>query len=322
MAGVLICDPRFEDHKPGPRHPEGPDRVRVMMEGLGEVQHPPWEREPPRKASESEILSVHESHYLERVREASAWEKPLDADTRLSARSYETALWAAGSSLYLARQALDRNRAGFVGVRPPGHHAEPGRGMGFCLFNNIAIAAQGASRRGRRVAILDIDVHHGNGTQKIFYDRSDVFYVSFHQYPFYPGTGSEDETGSGEGEGCTLNIPLEAGSGWPELEPRWENTVQPAIEPFQPEIVMVSAGFDAHETDPIGGLNLSDRDFLRMAADMHSWAQKYAEGRIVGILEGGYNRDTLRRLVPRFTGRLFGVDSPKSDESEEGSLPG
>lgn len=319
MAGVLICDSRFENHKPGPRHPEGPDRIRGLVEGFESVKNPPWERQSPRKANESKIKIVHESSYVEEVREASAWEKPLDADTYLSSESFETALWAAGSSLHLARRALEGGQAGFGGVRPPGHHAEPARGMGFCLFNNVAIAADWATRRNRRVAILDIDVHHGNGTQKIFYDRSDVLYVSFHQHPFYPGTGSGNETGTAEGQGYTLNIPLAAGAGWEQLGPAWEDTIQPAIVSFQPEVLMVSAGFDAHVSDPIGGLSLTDEDFLRMAYDMNDWARTFAEGRILGLLEGGYNRDTLRRLTPRFTSRLFGVEPAKRDESEPDS---
>lgn len=306
MKGYLVYDELFQQHKTGPGHPEGPDRLKAIREGCQDVTDPPWTvNKADRRATDEEITSVHDQNYPSRVKQASAAGRALDADTPVSEQSYETALFAAGAAIDLSEATQVDGRPGFGVVRPPGHHAEPNRGMGFCLFNNVAIAAHQLTVQDLTVAIIDIDVHHGNGTQKIFYERDDVLYVSFHQFPFYPGTGHETETGSGPGKGYTLNIPLTEGSGWSSLESDWRNKIRKTILDFDPDFILVSAGFDAHASDPVGGLNLQDQDYHRIAQDLKSWANRTSSGKIMGLLEGGYNRETLRRLVPEFIQKLF-----------------
>ncbi|MFB6347165.1 MAG: histone deacetylase [bacterium] len=302
MGSQLICDRVFEEHRTGKRHPESPDRITAIHRGYESVEDPPWTWvDPERKATLDELTFFHTESYINEVEDACESGRSLDADTPVSERSYELARLAAGSSLYLAEEGAEANEAGFGAVRPPGHHAERKRGMGFCLFNNIVLAAEAITRRNETVAIVDVDVHHGNGTQNAFYDRSDVLYVSLHQYPFYPGTGAADETGTGDGEGYTLNIPMDAGSGWNEYEPEWTGRIAERIDAFNPDHLMVSAGFDAHDSDPIGGLSLTNVDYLEIASDLRQWSKKYCNGRLLGLLEGGYNLETLEQLVPKFT---------------------
>lgn len=306
MTSNLICDPVFAEHRTGPRHPENPDRIKVIHRGYQDVSDPPWSWvEPDREATINEIAYYHTEDYIETVRDASRNGRNLDADTRLSERSFELARLAAGSALKLTDTGIEERKPGFGAVRPPGHHAERKRGMGFCLFNNIVLAAEHVTRRGETVAIVDIDVHHGNGTQHAFYDRSDVLYVSTHQYPFYPGTGGPDETGDGEGEDFTLNVTLSAGSGWDIYGKEWKGRITERIHQFDPDHLMVSAGFDAHRTDPIGGLSLTDEDYIEIATDLKQWSQHHCNGRLLGLLEGGYNLETLERLVPDFTSTLL-----------------
>lgn len=312
MKSLLICDEQFEHHQTGSRHPEGPDRIEVLRKGFEEFPNPPWTRVDPRKADVADLEILHPASYVRRVEEACHRQQSLDADTPVSAQSFDTARWAVGSALHLADQARRHRRVGFGAVRPPGHHAEFERGMGFCLFNNIGIVAEAMRNRDLRVAIVDIDVHHGNGTQKAFYDNPEVLYVSFHQYPFYPGTGAREETGTEEGRGYTVNIPLSAGSGWDRLQPAWEGEIAKALHDFGPDIILLSAGFDGHADDPLAGLNLTDEDYLRIARDLQSWADTLCSGRLMGLLEGGYNRQTLRRLVPSFVARLM---SPCDEET-------
>lgn len=307
MDAQLICDRAFENHDTGVRHPEKPERITAIHRGYESVQDPCWDWiNPVRKATHNELLYYHTEDHVNRVRSSSEDGRSLDADTPTSSQSYETALLAAGSALRLTDFGLDESGKGFGAIRPPGHHAEADRGMGFCLFNNIVLAAEHVTRQNQSVAIVDIDVHHGNGTQDAFYDRSDVLYVSTHQFPFYPGTGDSNETGTGDGTGFTLNVTLPGGSDWSDLEPKWEKQVKKKIIDFDPNFLMVSAGFDAHRTDPIGGLNLHDEAFLRIARDLNRLSVDLCQGRIMGLLEGGYNLETLERLVPEFTSELIG----------------
>ena len=306
MGSTVICSDVFEEHDTGRRHPERPDRVEVIRKGYRNITDPPWVlEEPERKATFEEICYYHSEEYVRRVEKAADQGQSLDADTPTSPRSYEVARLAAGSALKLTDDGFEGGTSGFGAIRPPGHHAEAEQGMGFCLFNNIVLAAEHVARRDRTVAIVDIDVHHGNGTQDAFYDRDDVLYVSLHQSPFYPGTGRENETGTGDGEGYTLNVTLSAGSDWGTLERRWDQEIRDRVYEFNPDFLMVSAGFDAHRTDPIGGLNLTDGDYERIARDLNRWSRELCEGRLIGLLEGGYNLETLKRVVPSFTKNLL-----------------
>ena len=297
----LLQDERFRNHRTAARHPESPERLRAVDQGLNQ-EFPGEPRVEPRLAKFEEIATLHREDYLERVREASESSQSLDADTHTSEDSYETARLAVGGSLELSERIVDEQTVGFGAVRPPGHHAEADRGMGFCLFNNIGLVADQLTEEGYEVVIVDIDCHHGNGTQSMFYKRSDVLYISFHQYPFYPGTGAEDETGRGDGEGFTFNVPLTAGSGWKELADSWERSIRDRIHDFRPDVVLVSAGFDGHVRDPLGGLNLHDEDYCRLGDDLGRWASTLSEGRIMNLLEGGYNMEVLERTVPKFLG--------------------
>ncbi len=311
LPGRLICDPLFERHRTGPAHPEGPDRIQVIRRGLEGFEAPPWRWvDPADPIAEADLTAVHPPSYVDSVRAAAREQRALDADTPTSEASFRVARVAAGSAVHLARASRRDGGPGFGAVRPPGHHAEPDRGMGFCLFNNVALAAEAIRRQGGRVAIVDIDVHHGNGTQRAFYGTDEVLYVSLHQFPFYPGTGRREETGRGRGEGYTLNVPLPAGSGWDRMEDSWEGDVREALEAFGPDHLMVSAGFDGHRQDPIGGWTLTDEDYLRMAEDLRTWSRAFGGADLLGMLEGGYSRPVLERLVPRFVSRLFGGFDP------------
>ncbi len=299
-TGVVI-DPRYGDHDAGRGHPERPARIAALLELLGGKTRPGLRRLEPRSASVADLALIHDAAYIDRVA-ATAGESfhVFDPDTSTSPHSWDTARLAAGGVLAL----LDAVMAGevdngFALVRPPGHHAEADRARGFCLFNNIAIGAEHLRRRHGvgRLAIVDWDVHHGNGTQHAFAADPGVLYVSTHQWPHFPGTGRVEEAGEGPGVGCTVNLPLPAGCGDAEYLGVFERIVVPICRQFDPDVVLVSAGFDAHVRDPLAGMRVTTEGFRLLARLVLGAAADSAGGRVVAVLEGGYDLDALRGSV-------------------------
>ena len=309
MAPVgLIYHPDYLLHDPGGNHPESPDRLRAIMRRLEEtgwlsrlaVTRPA----PPRPDLVKWIDRVHHPSHRARLERLSPRSGParIDADTVLSPDSYRVSLLAVEGMLEAADAVMaGRMSRAFCAVRPPGHHAESGRAMGFCLLNNAAIAARYLRERHglQRVMIVDWDVHHGNGTQEIFEEDPTVFYFSVHQYPLYPGTGRADERGTGKGEGTTLNCPMSAGKGDEEYLSVFEKSLGPAVEAFRPEFFVISAGFDAHRDDPLANMRVTEEGFAEMTRRVKSWAERHAGGRVISCLEGGYNLEALAGSVER-----------------------
>lgn len=297
----IVTDPRFRQHLTGDRHPERPERLEVLEELLSTAPYRDLPRVATRAASEEEIARVHEPSMMSEV--AASAGRPstrFDADTSASAGSFEAASLAAGGAIELVDAILSGDLDnGFAALRPPGHHAERDRAMGFCLFNNVAVVARHLreARGIERVLVLDWDVHHGNGTQHSFWADPSVMYCSLHQYPFYPGTGAPDEVGGGEAAGYTVNLPMQAGWGGEEYAAAYREVVLPVARRFDPGFVLVSAGFDAHRDDPLAMMRLQDADYAQMAAAMISLADECCDGRIAMLLEGGYDLDALRSSV-------------------------
>jgi acetoin utilization deacetylase AcuC-like enzyme len=302
MPTALVYDPIFLEHDTG-RHPENAWRLKVIVEAL-ETDEGVWTalaKLTPRDPADEDITRCHSEDLVEHVRvmcERGA--HFIDADTRISSDSYRVARLAAGAALAAVDEVMrGEGRSAFALVRPPGHHATPTDAMGFCLFNNAAIAARYAQARHglQTVLIIDWDVHHGNGTQDIFYEDPTVFYFSSHQYPYYPGTGSQMERGEGKGEGYTLNIPVSMGTSARAHREAFEEGLSEIEKRFHPDLVIISAGFDSRRGDPLGGLLLEDSDFAEMTKVVRGLAERHAGGRIVSVLEGGYNLSTLGQTV-------------------------
>ena len=294
MTPLLLPHPACLDHVTGSAHPERPDRLRAVLKALEGPAFAGLERREAPEAGRSQLTRVHPDGYVDRVLETIPTDgyAHLDPDTIVSPGSREAALRAAGAVC----AAVDAVGAGevrnaFCAVRPPGHHAEPARAMGFCLFNNIAIGAEQARtvHAFSRVAVVDFDVHHGNGTQAVFERDGDLFYASTHQWPHYPGTGAADETGLGN----VVNVPLAALSGGREFRLAFTDHVLPALEAFHPDFLLISAGFDAHAADPLALLELTEDDFAWATAELVKAAEKACGGRVVSVLEGGYDLDAL-----------------------------
>ena len=301
------------DHDPGRGHPERPERLRAIVADLQQhaVAGAQWVTPTPIAAEE--ILRVHTPEHLRRVEAARGRHLALDPDTIASPATVEASYLAAGAAVQAVDAVLDgRARNAFALVRPPGHHAEPGRAMGFCLLNNVAIAAEHALGRPEieRVLIVDWDVHHGNGTQAAFYERRDVLFFSSHQSPLYPGTGALEEHGRGEGEGYTINVPLHAGATDGDYRRMLTDVVAPAAERFGPDLVLVSAGFDAHRRDPLGGMALTDEGFADLCGTVMAIARAHAGGRMVLLLEGGYDLEGLSQSVHACAEVLAGTAAP------------
>jgi acetoin utilization deacetylase AcuC-like enzyme len=296
---IVITDKRFLDHDPGDGHPESPARLEAILDDLARAPLAGVTIEDARFATNDEIESVHPAGYREALAALGGHRSRLDPDTVMSPGSWDAARLAVGAAVDATLAVLNgRARSAFALVRPPGHHAEPTRAMGFCLLNNAAIAAEAARRAGAaRVLILDWDVHHGNGTQDIFAAREDVLYMSVHQYPFYPGTGAAHEVGVGAGRGATVNCPLPGGQGDADYGAVFHDLFLPAARAFKPEVVIVSAGFDAHAHDPLAEMQVSERGFAAMASLLAQLAEETCGGKMALMLEGGYDLSALAASV-------------------------
>ena len=296
MPLVVVSSKRFVDHVTPVGHPERPERAQTLAAVAAAFKEQGGEVIEPRAATDDDLLRVHTQEHVDAVVATRGKATMIDEDTFTSPDSDDIARLAAGAVLTGVDRALDgaKGSRALALVRPPGHHAEADRAMGFCLYSNIAVGAAYARSRGcARVAIVDYDVHHGNGTQWIFYEDPTVLFVSSHQYPFYPGTGAASERGRGPGMGFTLNIPLDAGTKDEEIERKYAEQVIPAVRDFQPDLLMISAGFDAHEMDPLGQLRMTTEGFGRLTKALIDLADQVCDGRVVLVTEGGYDLKAL-----------------------------
>ncbi|MFO8014408.1 MAG: histone deacetylase [Phycisphaerae bacterium] len=294
-ATAFVYGPIYLQHKTGAGHPEGPERLRAVvrrLEGRGLLGR--LLTIAPRPAEARWLTTVHASDYVRRVRDrCKAGADHVDtSDVPVSRGSYDAAVAAVGGVLAAVDAVVEgRVRSAFCAVRPPGHHARRDRAMGFCLFNHVAVAARYVQKKHglAKVLIVDWDVHHGNGTQEMFYDDPTVFYFGIHQSPFYPGTGGAEERGEGDGRGTTLNVPLAAGAGDRAYRQAFERHLRPAAEAFRPDFVLISAGFDAHEDDPLGRMKVTAGGFADLTRLVRAIAERHCRGRLVSVLEGGYH---------------------------------
>ena len=311
---LVVDDPRFDRHAPLGHHPERPERLIAARGAIARASAAGtrFDRVEPRAATDDELARAHDRRFVEALGKLRGERGYLDPDTYVSAESVETARLAAGSLIAMVDAMIDGPvPKGVALLRPPGHHARPAKAMGFCLLNNVAIAAAHARARGlERVAVVDWDVHHGNGTQEIFWRDPHVLYVSTHQSPFYPGTGAADEVGDGEGQGFTVNVPLAAGGGDGVYARAFERVVLPVVESYAPDLLLVSAGFDASARDPLAQMELSSNAFGWMARELARLAARSASGRMALVLEGGYD---LVALETGLGGAIDGMLAGRAD---------
>lgn len=303
MNTGFVFDTRFLEHDTGAGHPECSARLTETMKYLrAQSWFKALDPIEATMADLSNISSVHDVTYIKRAEEVCrSGNSYLDSmDVGVCVESYDIALLAAGSAIQLADAIINKNiDNAFALIRPPGHHAENSQALGFCLFNNIAILARHLQNTYGldKIAIIDWDVHHGNGTQHLFEEDPSVLYISTHQYPFYPGTGNYSETGTGKGSGATLNCPMPAGASVQDYESVFMQQILPKIDDFKPEFILISAGFDAHETDPLANINLTTDSFRWMTERIMEKADQYCHNRIISLLEGGYNLTTLPECI-------------------------
>jgi acetoin utilization deacetylase AcuC-like enzyme len=310
---IVISSDRFVEHQTPPGHPECPERGEVMNAVAAHWLERGGEVVAPRAVSHEQLSRVHDRDYIDRVAETNGRSVALDQDTFTSPESYDAALLAAGAAVDAVERVLGGRHASAVAmVRPPGHHAERAKAMGFCFFNNVAVAAAHARALGAaRVAIVDFDVHHGNGTQHIFESEPHVLYISTHQYPFYPGTGAADEIGVGPGLGATVNLPLEVGATDDDYQLVFDEVVIPVLKQFGPNLILVSAGYDAHERDPLAGMRVTTAAFSAMTMALRRVAEERCGGRIAFVTEGGYD---LRAFAASLAASVYALASPVIEE--------
>lgn len=305
MKTAFYTHPNFSLHFNGDGHPESPQRLKAITAAVREAEI--WDELAHlsfQPATELDLARCHTQAHINRVKAlAQSGGGQLDGDTRVGPDSFHVAMLASGAAIAATRAVLSGEiKNAFVASRPPGHHAESGRDAnppwGFCLFNHIAVATRWAQQEGgaNRVAILDFDVHHGNGTQEIFYRDPSVLFVSLHQSPLFPGSGAREETGAGAGEGATLNFPLPAGCDGDIYRRVWK-LVGDAVRAFKPNLILLSAGYDAHARDPLGSMQLQTDDYAHLVREAKSWADEWCDGKLVAILEGGYNLSALSESV-------------------------
>ncbi|MDX1952693.1 MAG: histone deacetylase [Verrucomicrobiota bacterium] len=311
LPTAILSSVQYIKHDPGLGHPEKPARIEAVMQRLRNQENlkPFLDYVEPRPATEADLLRVHTPVYCQTVRrDVQSGARDLSTgDTAISEDSYHVALLATGAALTAIDLVVSKKASNaFCVVRPPGHHASPNRGMGFCLFNSIAIAArygQAVHKLGK-VLIADWDVHHGNGTQDTFYEDGSVLFFDTHQHPWYPGTGEAGENGSGKGLNCIINNPFPAGAGSKEIVGAFETKLVKAAQKFKPDLVLLSAGFDSRAGDPLGHFKLSDEDFARLTEIMSAIAKEHCEGRLVSLLEGGYSLEGLANAAVAHVGAL------------------
>ncbi|MDB4991531.1 MAG: Acetylspermidine deacetylase [Myxococcaceae bacterium] len=327
----VIDDERFDLHAAPVPHPEQPARLRAIRRGLvGPLRKSGAELVAPRLATEQELLRVHAPEHVNELRRLlPLGTGVIDDDTFISPGTYDATWLAAGGAALLAERLMaSESSTGSVGLltaRPPGHHATRSRAMGFCLLNNVAVGAAAALASGaERVAVLDWDVHHGNGTQAIFEDDPRVLFISLHQFPLYPGTGRSTEIGAGAGRGTTINVPLPAGATSRDYAATFKRVVLPALEQFKPDMLLLSCGFDAHRDDPLGGMLLTDEDYGAFTNLAFELSQRVCKGRLGIVLEGGYDLGALERagscVADALLGKSFGLDDGKVPANVERAL--
>lgn len=311
---LLVTDPRMLDHDPGADHPESPARLAAITRALRERPIAGAEWAAPEPAREADLLRVHTPAHLAALTRLRGHQGPVGPDTAVSPESVDAALLAAGAGV-TALRAIHRGdaRSAFVLARPPGHHAKRQRMMGFCLLNNLAVAAAFAREElgAQRVLVVDWDVHHGNGTEEIFYERRDVLVFDSHQSPLYPGTGEMDRVGGGDARGYQVNLPVPAGTGDGDLVALYRGLLEPIAHAYRPDLVLVSAGFDGHRQDPLGGLDLSERGFAALCGIVRGIAERHAGGRLVLFLEGGYDLPALAASAHATAAVLAGAAPPE-----------